>query len=1419
MATRTARVDSRDQYIENQIRKTRGELRGVELAGRLMVLLVGTLAYFLLVAVFDHWIVPGGLGIWSRLFFLAVLLIGGAAYLFQQIVPLFLYRINPVFAAHTIERSKPSLKNSLVNFLMLRSQRGGVPDVVYQAIEEQAAANLTQTPIDHAVDRSKVIHIGYVLLGMVVAFAAYVLVSPKNPLDTVGRVVLPWSDILPPTRVAIREIDPGSTTVYRGEHVTIAAEILRLGDGEPVKLYYSTADRQIVDQPVIMFVPKNGYRHSCTLPVLDESVSVSPENGLQQDIDYRIVAGDAISHTYRLSVVQAPNIMVEKVVYAYPKYTGRAPETIERTGDLRGLEGTQVTIHAVANQPIKSAFIDFDGRGLSKRAMKVDGQQAAVTLTLAMNKDRTGPEFGNYYVRFVNEADRANPEPVRYRIEVTPDYAPEIEFLKPAKTETDVALDANITLQVQASDPDFALTRVNIAARVREQAAFVRYLLPTATQKIASGRFTQMAVVRLSDVRLKDGTALAAGDEIEYWAEAIDNKTPNGNAAKTEIRKLRIGQPSRGRNQQNPQNEQQPNENQQGGNGDPQNSDQQNGNRQPDDSREQNGGKQPQNDGQNNPNDNRGNRQQREPNDPPNRNEQPEGNNAGDNRPEPNPADAKGNDPNNAKQNDSKQQKQPNADDKNPPNGAKQNPGDNPNDKSGDQQAGDPQNAGQKGNDQKNGDSKNGNLKNSDPKNKDPKNSDKSGDRQNDARKNPAGQGGAEGNPGNQDRNADAAQGANDRTGDQPQEKRPVEKEGEDDRAIQNILDHARTKEGKTPDSPKNDDAKNGGSNNGATKQPNPAENNATKQNEPADAKNDASKQNGPKNDGPKNDGPKNDSTKNDQAEQENAPGADDQKNDNMKDKTGAPKNAGQKNADQKGTESKDPEQKSPEQKGAAKKSPDQKGTEQKGTDQKNQADQKGTPPKGADQQGADKQGADNQNSEKKTVEKQGAGKSGAEKGAAEKGGNEKSGAQQQGDAMKQPGDKAGTEKSNTEKSNTEKSNAQQNPNQSDQKTDQQPGKGAEPENAPGKRSDDKSGEKGSGKSEKSSETPAPQEKSKPTDSKNAANKATEKSGDNTVNKAQSPAHGNKDSSTESDSDGEKKGGGKKGGGKNDNQAGKGSAGSHESADDGAKKSKEPGAGETGKKAGEGEKADGQTGKSSADQKGAGSESKKSSDGQGGQPSDKSGDSNMKSKQGDQGAKADPGGKDPQHGPNVKQPGSKQGDGQHGDQPGEPNQNKPETGKQSSTGQNADGTGGEAGPPPNGPLVDPGEDKANLEYAKKATDLALDHLRNQLKKGEPDQELLDKLGGWSKDDLASLLQRWEKMERDAQQTGPQGTKAKANLDDAIRSLGLRPGRTQRAATRNADDQARGLREAARTAPPPEYADQYRAFQKGTSRGR
>jgi len=125
----------------------------------------------------------------------------------------------------------------------------------------------------------------------------------------------------------------------------------------------------------------------------------------------------------------------------------------------------------------------------------------------------------------------------------------------------------------------------------------------------------------------------------------------------------------------------------------------------------------------------------------------------------------------------------------------------------------------------------------------------------------------------------------------------------------------------------------------------------------------------------------------------------------------------------------------------------------------------------------------------------------------------------------------------------------------------------------------------------------------------------------------------------------------------------------------------------------------------------------------------------------------------------------------------------------------------------------PPGDKANLEYARKATDLALEHLKKNTAK--PDKKLLEKLD-MSEDELRNFVDRWQKMKSAAAEDPAAG---KAEFDDSLRSLGLRPstGKASKAAAKN--DAVRGMRDnGSRTAPPAGFLKKFKAFQKGVARG-
>lgn len=549
LSTTRASVRDETRFIDAQIRRTRHSLKMVDLAAGAITLVVGLMAYLLLAAILDHWVVPGGLTGGMRAVLFGVLAVGGGYYCWRTFVPL-LKPINPVYAAHTIEQGSGSLKNSLLNLLLLRDQSRRLSQRVYQAIEQQAAQRLAHSSAEAAVDRSTVLRAGYLLVAILAICALYAVISPKDLATSAGRVLAPWSDTPAPSRVQIAEVQPGEHSVARGERIAISAMVLGAREGEDVLLRYSSLDGQRKNESATMRATDDGSRYKLQFPPpTDRSGAV----GVQQDLVYWIECGDGRSKKFQLSVYDRPTIIVQRIRYEFPSYTGLQSMTSENAGDIRAIEGTTVTVQALANYPISSAAVDFDSNGSSDLRMQVDGDKAVASFKLQLRQDRRTPEHASYMLRLATEDGRQNRDPAKYVIDVTPDYAPEVRVVAPTEPEVKVHVDETLPISVEARDPDFALSRVELAARTGDRELEID---PLSTDQVAQ-RFTAALPFTPRDYELRPG------DVVEYWAQAADNRRPEANVAFSERRRLRIiGRPQQG---QDPRQRQQ---DQQSGNGD-----------------------------------------------------------------------------------------------------------------------------------------------------------------------------------------------------------------------------------------------------------------------------------------------------------------------------------------------------------------------------------------------------------------------------------------------------------------------------------------------------------------------------------------------------------------------------------------------------------------------------------------------------------------------------------------------------------------------------------------------------------------------------------------------------------------------------------------------------------------------------------
>jgi hypothetical protein len=531
--------EPRADVIDKRIRQTRRQLKLNDFATASIALVAGVLGYLLVGALADHWLVPGGLGFASRLVLFLGLVGGAGWYCLRVLLPPLLYQVNPIFAAKTLEQARPSLKNSLINLLLLRREgttgrENPLAERVIEGLQATTADQLDQIPAEVAVDRIHLIRRGYVLVGLVALGALYLVFSPKNPMPSFGRVLWPWARIAAPSRVQIDQLRPGNATVFQGRSVTVSAVVEGLRSGEDVLLRYSTDDGQIVDQAVPMTPGDGRNRYQCRFP--------PARAGLQQSLRYRVTAGDSATFDYRLEMEVPPTIVVDSVRYTYPAYTGLTERVVNDSADVRAIEGTRIGIEATANRPIQWAAIEISGQADQRVRMRAEGKRARGEFKLELGQAGEGsPRW--YQIRFAESETgqgRENLDPVRHRIEVFADRAPQVRLVDPPVDYATVPLDGLAELIVEASDPDFALSRVAILAQRDGRPLPIPLLLDrTDTGRAYQGQYK--ATYRFEPGKL----GLRVGDEVQYQAVAEDNKEPERNRSETEPRWLKIGPPQR----------------------------------------------------------------------------------------------------------------------------------------------------------------------------------------------------------------------------------------------------------------------------------------------------------------------------------------------------------------------------------------------------------------------------------------------------------------------------------------------------------------------------------------------------------------------------------------------------------------------------------------------------------------------------------------------------------------------------------------------------------------------------------------------------------------------------------------------------------------------------------------------------------
>ncbi|MFQ5627482.1 MAG: DUF4175 family protein [bacterium] len=204
-----------------------------------------------------------------------------------------------------------------------------------------------------------------------------------------------------------------------------------------------------------------------------------------------------------------------------PAYTGKQKRR-QKEFDIAAEEQSIVEFSLALNRTAQNMRLIFsDGD-------TVVAQHVANT---NYNAKKTVSESGFYFISIQDESSQDFKSPF-YKIEVIKDSPPELTILKPAP-RTDIHFDESTAVDVQVlAEDDYRVTATRIIATLTKgMGEGVKFREDTLdfSNRVNSGNSVQLG--RTLDL---EQMGMATGDELYFFVEALDNRVPTPNRARSE---------------------------------------------------------------------------------------------------------------------------------------------------------------------------------------------------------------------------------------------------------------------------------------------------------------------------------------------------------------------------------------------------------------------------------------------------------------------------------------------------------------------------------------------------------------------------------------------------------------------------------------------------------------------------------------------------------------------------------------------------------------------------------------------------------------------------------------------------------------------------------------------------------------------
>lgn len=513
---RTGRVPADYRtYLEGKLSQAKRRIKSSDAATGIAVVSVAWVSYVLLLVMLDHIV---ELPAWIRTLLLVAMIVATGAVLVLRVVYPAFRRVNGLFAAKTVEAVDPKMKNSVLSWVEISEKSESLPNPVLRSIESRAAVDLSRVRIEDAIQPRYVLTSMYILAGVVIAFCLFSFLTTKSFGTSVQRVLFPFAGVAPPTATQLSiHFEPSAGELTEPDSIPVGGSMVfrayvERGNPDAV-IAYVRLEGEDYESPHDLIRTQAGSREF-----------VLALHQRQRTFDIRFIADDFSSRSYRVRVTPSPTVVDWMITYEPPAYTGQAAFT-SPTPEVDALEGTKVRVEATTNLPLEPGSNRLDLRmgnvESTSPMLLVDGSSNRLSGEFTLTGD-------GFYSLAIKDSEGRTPDfRPNYSIRMRKDLPPSIQFEAPADKEVELPANASLVLRANIAD-DFGLQKVQVKVRHGEGGEI---LFSRDYPELGGQIGTSLAATDDIDLAAHD---LKAGQILEYWIEAEDNKRPVSNAVSTQ---------------------------------------------------------------------------------------------------------------------------------------------------------------------------------------------------------------------------------------------------------------------------------------------------------------------------------------------------------------------------------------------------------------------------------------------------------------------------------------------------------------------------------------------------------------------------------------------------------------------------------------------------------------------------------------------------------------------------------------------------------------------------------------------------------------------------------------------------------------------------------------------------------------------